>query len=105
MNHADPSDSPTPWSVHEFQKTDGSTTHHLLDARGYSLIRAEDVIGRSGPCAVALLQKIADSANSTSPEVMELARIVHQQDRMGVSQSSKRHHASSLLALHMVGAK
>ncbi len=98
-------DAPTPWSVHECGLTDGATEFHLVDANDHTLLRQRDVNGRHGKCAIDFLQRLADNANATSSEVMALARIVHQQDQMGVSQSSKRHHASSLLALHMVGVK
>lgn len=97
-------DAPLPWSVVPVViEASGLKVYHLVDARSHSLLSSSAVNGRGPELQRQMLERICAAVNSSSPDVEGLARAVIAEDLLGTSWSTRRHHASSLLAHHIVG--
>lgn len=97
-------DAPLPFSVVPVVIEDsGLKVYHLVDGRGHSILSSSAVNGRGPELQRQMLERICSAINSTSPEIEGLARAVIAEDLLGTSWSTRRHHASSLLAHHIVG--
>lgn len=91
-------DAPAPWRVERVDVGHDHHVWHLVDANGHTLISSSGVNGRGPLLQRRMLERIAASVNAMVPVVVALARAVLAEDERGVSSSTKRHHASSLLA-------